>query len=104
MKFYCSFEIGEEPEKIKKTPNYWSNLQTLNSVYCPQLSKIIAFGFPFTKNPQRIYRFVSLFSCHFTNPLFFTQKSLIYEWNSSNSTIKISSFKIGYLTDVIIKK
>jgi hypothetical protein len=20
MKFYCSFEIGEEPEKIKKTP------------------------------------------------------------------------------------
>jgi hypothetical protein len=25
MKFYCSFEIGEEPEKIKKTQNLGGN-------------------------------------------------------------------------------
>ena len=43
MKFYCFFEIGEEPEKIKKTPKLFLGSETIFVTPSLKLRRTVLF-------------------------------------------------------------
>src|SRR5664280_1063405 len=107
MKFYCFFEIGEEPEKIKKT----HILITYNSfddcIRCYQLADLIVYNFILNGNFITRFKLFRILLAYVFQLMIYTKRMTnfredgLYSFNYRIIFIRNDSFYFAFRKSVL---